>query len=358
MHVVLAAPLYPPEIGGPATDAKALFDALLAQGTRAVVVPFSKVRHFPPGIRHMAYMVLLLGALPGARALVAFDTVSVGFPCALVAKFTRVPLVVRVPGDYAWEQGTQRFGVTDTIDEFQGKRYGSNVETLRKVQRFVLGSARLVLVPSDYFLGIASSWGVRPERLKRIYLGLDFPQRERAVGKEGERIMFSLGRFVPWKGFSALLRLLPSVPGWHLVIAGDGPLRGALEEEARALGVAGRVTFTGVLPREEVLAWFSKADAFILNTSQENFSFQVLEGMASGAPVITTNVGSLPELVTDGVEGRVCAPDDLACFKRTLESVVTEPEAWERMTRLAQAKAATFSARTASRAFAQAVTSL
>jgi glycosyltransferase involved in cell wall biosynthesis len=322
------------------------------------VCAFSAVRHRPKVVRHIAYLVQLLSAARGASAIVAFDTVSVGLPAALAARVLRIPLIVRVPGDYAWEQGVQRFHVSDSIETFQRTRYGIAVEALRRVQRFVAGSAALVVVPSDYFKTIAATWGIRPERLVRIYLGMDAPEGAVPPGdRPSGRVLFSVGRFVPWKGFTLLLHLLAAAPEWQAVIAGGGPLQGALEAQARVLGVTERVRFTGPLPREEVLGWCASADAFVLNTSFESFSFQVLEAMAMGAAIITTTAGSLPELITDGVEGVLCDPGDTDAFGRALASIGGDP-AWEARREAAKKKAGKFSLAASADAFAEAIETL
>ncbi|MDR3547299.1 MAG: glycosyltransferase family 4 protein, partial [Candidatus Pacebacteria bacterium] len=218
----------------------------------------------------------------------------------------------------------------------------------------------LLVVPSNYLRGIVAQWGVRPERLMRIYLGIDFSEEPiMPTDVPDGKILFTLGRLVPWKGFAMLIDLMHELPKeWHLVIAGDGPLRGELEKQADAIGIADRITFTGALPRAEILGWYRAADAFALNTSFESFSFQVLEAMASGTPVIATNIGSLPELITNGVEGVLCTPNDSEAFKEAILSTQSEAGAWQTQTDDAVRKARGFSVETSVHAFADAVTKL
>jgi len=355
-RLVIATPLYPPEIGGPATDAAGLVAHLSKRGTVSTVCPFSSCRWLPRGIRHFAYAYRLLRGAYGADGIIAFDTFSVGLPAVLVAWLLRVPLIVRVPGDYAWEQGRQRFGVTDTLEVFQYQRYGFWVELLRKCQRLVVRRAELVVVPSDFFKGIVSSWEVDSQRLVRIYLGLDLLEESKSpTVVPGGKIVFSVGRLVPWKGFSMLIALMPLLPEWHLVIAGDGPLRVSLQEEAHTSGVADRITFTGPLTHEEVLGWLARADAFALNTSFESFSFQVLEAMLSEIPVITTTAGSLPELVLNEEEGILCAPDDAVAFRNAIASVAVDSEKWQARVAAAKRKASFFSKEASLNAFVEAI---
>src|SRR3989344_4474464 len=134
MKIVIATPLYPPDIGGPATYSKLLFDELPKRGVDVTVLSFGEVRALPKIIRHFFYFLKLLKRGRGVDIIFAQDTVSVGFPSLWASKILGKRFFVRVPGDYAWEQATQRYGVTDSVDEFQNKRYGWRVEFLRKIQ--------------------------------------------------------------------------------------------------------------------------------------------------------------------------------------------------------------------------------
>lgn len=358
--ILIATPLYPPDTGGPATDTAMLRRELPKQGIDVVVCSFGTVRHLPRGIRHVKYMLNLFKHTRDVNAIVAMDTFSVCLPALIVAKLSRKPLVVRVPGDFAWEQAVQRFNVIDSIELFQKKRYGWRVELIRSFEWFAVRQADLVMAISDFFKNIIEEWGVEPTHLVRVYLGLDVPEEVTMPPNVPEgKILFSLGRFVPWKGFSMLIELVSELPDeWQLVLAGDGPLRSTLEAQARSLGVADRVTFTGSVPHAEALGWYRAANVFALNTSFESFSFQMIEAMASGVPVIATTAGSLPELVENGIEGVLCAPNDKEAFKEAVLSVKLEEDVWKKRVKAAKHKAQRFSAEASTREFATALKKL
>src|SRR3989338_11012397 len=117
MKLVIATPLYPPEIGGPATYAKLLEEGLPGKGIEVELVKFSEVRHLPRLIRHYAYYRRVLRAAKSADVVLALDPVSVGLPAMWAAKRAGKSFVVKIVGDYAWEQGQQRFGVMQNLDE-------------------------------------------------------------------------------------------------------------------------------------------------------------------------------------------------------------------------------------------------
>ena len=134
MKILVATGLYPPEGGGPATYAKVLFDELPQKGVETTVLPFSRVRKYPPIVRHIVYFFLCLRESKGASIIYALDPVSVGLPASLAAFVTRKKFAVKIVGDYAWEQGMQRFGVTALLDDFLKKKsFPFFVQVLRSI---------------------------------------------------------------------------------------------------------------------------------------------------------------------------------------------------------------------------------
>ncbi len=273
INILLATGLYPPESGGPATYAKLLEERMPAFGFEVTVLPFRAVRHLPKIFRHAAYFLKCLGKARGVNIILAQDTVSVGFPAALAAKLTGKKFVLRVPGDYVWEQARQRYGVVDELDEFQTKSYGLRVGLLRAIQKFVARSANVVIVPSGYMQKIVGGWGVVP---MLVYNGIDIPvpyelPKERPEGF----FIVSFGRQVPWKGFDALRRVVAREPRWQLKIFDN-------------------------LPRVQAMGWVKVASVYVNNSTYEGLSHQLLEAMALGTPIVATSVGGNPELVQDG----------------------------------------------------------
>ena len=110
---------------------------------------------------------------------------------------------------------------------------------------------------------------------------------------------------------TALHRLRAARVDAHLVIAGDGPLRGELERHARALAISDRVHFIGAV--DDVRPVLAALDVFLLpSTAVESFSNAALEAMSMGRPVILSDIGGAREMITDGVEGYVVSPTELA----------------------------------------------
>ena len=104
MKILITTGIYPPDIGGPATYSKILIDELPKHNINALVLGFGEVRRLPKIIRHFLYFLKILKKGWKADIIFAQDPVSVGLPAALAAKILGKKFVLKIVGDYAWEQ--------------------------------------------------------------------------------------------------------------------------------------------------------------------------------------------------------------------------------------------------------------
>jgi teichuronic acid biosynthesis glycosyltransferase TuaC len=109
--------------------------------------------------------------------------------------------------------------------------------------------------------------------------------------------LVTVGHLVPVKAQELIVGALPLLPGVRLVVAGDGPNRGMLENLARELGVSERVSFLGAVPQSALRAHYGRADAMVLASSREGWANVLLESMACGTPVVASRVWGTPEVV-------------------------------------------------------------
>lgn len=307
MRILIATGIFPPDIGGPATYSKILSEELPKHGIGVEVLSFGSVRKLPKIIRHFVYFCKIFWQGRGVDLIYAQDPVSVGFPSALASMILRKPLLLKVVGDYAWEQGVQRFGVEDLLDNFLNKKYGLRVEFLRWVEKFVARRADKIITPSEYLKSVIVKWGVSPKKIKVIYNSVSFQgisknkEELRQELKLSGKVMVSVGRLVPWKGFEMLIEIMSEIskkyPDAQLLIIGSGPYLEKLQVASHKLQA--RANFLGSLPHDQVLKYLKAADIFLLNTGYEGFSHQILEAMAVGAPIISTSVGGNAEILKD-----------------------------------------------------------
>ena len=306
MKLIIATPLYPPEIGGPATYAKLLVEGLPKKGIEVSLEKFNDVRHLPKIIRHYMYYRRVLKAARNADVVLALDPVSVGLPAMWAARRAGKPFVVKIVGDYAWEQGRQRFGITQNLDEFvKTARVPFPVRVLRRIQTRVAAAATRVIVPSEYLQDIVSAWGIPRAEIQVINNAINIPARLPTFGKEpGTFLIVSAGRDVPWKHFDALKRVgenNPKHPNWRVHIASN-------------------------VPREEALGWMKAADVFVLNSSYEGFPHALIEAMTLGIPVVATDAKFHRNLLGDGQAGLLVPIGDDHALEKALETLAQDPD--------------------------------
>lgn len=327
MKVVIATPLYPPEIGGPATYAKLLEDGLPGKGIEVEVVKFGDVRHLPKLVRHIAYYRRVLRAAHAADMVLALDPVSTGLPALWAARKARKPFVVKIVGDYAWEQGRQRFGVTQTLDEFVKTRdVPFSVCIFRRIQTYVAQNAVKIFVPSEYLKNIVATWGIPREKIEVIYNAVSVESIgvvPEAVAKLPRPLVVTAGRLVPWKNIDGVIDAVANMSGVSLAIVGDGPERATLARRASEK-LSDRAVFTGELSHEDTLAVLKSADVFVLNSSYEGLSHLLIEAQALGVPTVATRVGGNPEVITDEKDGLLVPSGDTAALTSAVVRILSD----------------------------------
>ncbi|MCB1740624.1 MAG: glycosyltransferase [Gammaproteobacteria bacterium] len=160
-------------------------------------------------------------------------------------------------------------------------------------------------------------------------------QARAALGLEGQgRILLSVGSLIYRKGFDRVIRALPAVltdgEDVHLHIIGSSGPEGDYERELRALaaeqGVAERVHFVGVVRNEGLQQWYNAADLYCLMSRGEGSPNVLTEALACGCPAVATRVGSVPEIMADGVpRGTVVENDDDFDFAGAIREMLARP---------------------------------
>lgn len=331
--ILIATGIFPPDIGGPAIYSKLLLEELPKQGIDVKVLSFGSVRHLPKIICHLAYGMRLMTCGRSADIIFAQDPVSVGFPAAVVSGLLRKKFLLKVVGDYAWEQwqqsrkGQGARGKFVTPDDFQNQKFNFITELRRKIQKFVARRAKLIVTPSNYLKKIVSMWDILPDKISVVYNAFESPKlnmsKEEARKKLGlfGHILVSAGRNVPWKGFQTLKDLMveikQQIPNAKLFVFHNEP-------------------------RENLLLYIRASDIFVLNTAYEGFSHQILEAMALGVPVITTNIGGNPEIMRDHENGFLVGFNDKEALKNKIIELLNNKNLAENFSEKSKATASQF----------------
>jgi glycosyltransferase involved in cell wall biosynthesis len=314
VNVLVVSGIWPPDVGGPASHAPEVAEFLAGRGHRVEVVttaaappaaetyPVHWISRAQPAVLRYARGAALV-ARASSRADVVYSTGMFG-RTRIGTLVSRVPRVLKLTGDPAYERAA-RYGLTSlALDEFQRSSV-AGVVWLKALRDVLLSGASRYVCPSASLAGIAARWRlIDAERIVVLPNPVSVPttgDREglrRRHGFDGPTLVFA-GRLAPVKALDVAVDALREVEGVSLVIAGDGPERGRLESAARGLPVR----FLGAQPRAVVPELFTAADAVLLTSIWENFPHAVVESLAAGTPVIATEVGGVTEIVTEGVNG-------------------------------------------------------
>ncbi len=213
---------------------------------------------------------------------------------------------------------------------------------------------RYVAVSRDIATWLTSVVGVRPERVRQIYNGVDHerfkPRASKPLallpqswcGLDDMLVVGTVGRLTPVKDQQLLLRAASELcrtepelaARLRVVIVGDGPLRGELEALVARSGLTETVWLAG--ERSDVPELLQLMDVFVLPSLGEGISNTVLEAMASGLPVVATNVGGNRELVEEGVNGALIPVGDVTALSSSLSMLLNNDGERRRRGRNAQ----------------------
>ncbi|MDX9703055.1 MAG: glycosyltransferase [Candidatus Auribacterota bacterium] len=188
--------------------------------------------------------------------------------------------------------------------------------------KYFFKRADLMITVCDHIKNILISiYGIPPVQIQTVYNGIELAKYSQKCDKtqiaaefgikNSSCIIGFMGRLIPLKGCHKLLRAVQDVilsdKNCYLVIIGDGTERDALEKLAKDLRIDNNVIFTGA--RDDIPRLLKLFDIFVLPSEVEAFPRVVEEALASGIPVIATNVGGVSEILRDGVDGFLIKTD-------------------------------------------------
>lgn len=251
-----------------------------------------------------------------------------GFIAALVSHLTGTPLVVSLPGSDVFMAGRNPL--------------------FRRMARLAFDRAALLTTNSADLRDEAVRLGADPRKFELIIYGVD-PQalkpdptgvaelRSR-LGLDDAVVILGVGRFVHKKGFDVLIRAMPELaakfPQARAVLVGDGDLREEWIALARQLGLADRVTFAGIVPRDQINTYYNMADIFAMPSvvrPADGLNVCVADALACGRPVVASDVAGNPLVIRDGEDGFLVPQNDPAALAEALGRLIADPQLRRRM---------------------------
>lgn len=235
----------------------------------------------------------------------------------------------------------------------EGSREGFVTELARRAGIRLLYRFADRVVPNSEALGrqLVERFGIPAPKVAVLPNPVDIEAIAALAGRGAEApasdavpVIAGMGRLSREKGFDLLVRAMADVrPGARLVLAGEGPERGALGDLAGRLGVAGRVEFAGFLANPyPVLA---NAAVFVLPSRYEGFPNALVEAMSLGVPCVAARCPTGPdEIVTDGVDGLLVPAEDPPGLAAAINRLLDDAPLRDRLGRAARQRARAYDA--------------
>lgn len=292
-----------------------IYERRLLEGLRQIghdVLHLELPASFPdPDPRDMERAVAVLAALPADRPLILDGLVFGAVDTQGLAR-VRAPVVAMIHHPLALETGLSP----------------ARRDHLFRTEYDNLRLARHVLVPSPHTRRILiDRYGMAPDGITIVRPGVDRPRLDPAP--VSPPLILSVGILHPRKGHDILVKALSRLSDldWQAVIAGNPWDTGhaeALRRQVAASPVAARITLAGLVTDDELQALYARASVFALATRYEGHGIVFDEALVRGLPIVSCDVGAVPETVPQGA-GLLVPPDDPARFADALRSLVDDP---------------------------------
>jgi colanic acid/amylovoran biosynthesis glycosyltransferase len=199
----------------------------------------------------------------------------------------------------------------------------------------LVGAARVIVTETDYAAQfLRERFPEHSHRIHRIYNGLNLAEFGRTNFSSTPPLIVAVGRLIAKKGFADLIRACGLlVERGRLVqceIIGEGPLENELRAQIDQLNLQDRVALSGAKPQREVRQRLAAASVFVLPSvvdaegGMDNLPTVIMEAMATGLPVISTDIGGIPEMLIQNETGFLVRPGDAGALAGAIEKVIDD----------------------------------
>ncbi len=344
MRICLVAPYYAPHIGGVETAVQELAKFMVDRGEDVTVLTSRYSRHMPALERREGVVVKRVPTM-----FVAFRTPMM--PAVhnailegewdIVHSHTPPPFTAYFAVTAANTLGVPHALTYHCDDEIPVPAIGPVVVALYResLGRYTLSHSDQVITSTPSYARTSRlAWRYDPEvvgnavdvdRFNPMVDGSKIRRHLQIPPAEEAHMVMSVGRLVPHKGVEFLLEAVPMMnESAHVVIVGRGEWRGMLEESARRLGIAHRVTFAGSVPWPELPNYHRAADIFVLPSISrlEAFGIVGLEAMSSQRPVVLSDIPGVRDVIEDGKEGLLSRPTDPKDIAEKVNTLIADPQ--------------------------------
>jgi len=205
-----------------------------------------------------------------------------GIPCGYIAMKLKLPYIVSLRGS--------------DVPFYNKRFYWQDKIFFKNLSKKIWKNAKEVVANSEGLKQLALESSPKQE-ISVIYNGININEFKPLKNKKPNKniVLISTGRLIERKGYKYLIEAVKEVEGFELWLIGDGNIKSELEQLSR--NSKSKIIFLGKKPHNEIITYLQKADIFCLPSLNEGMSNSILEAMATGLPIITTDTGGSKELI-------------------------------------------------------------
>ncbi len=362
MNILHISSNYPPEIGGLATSVPPLARELIKKGHNARVLTrdakdylsFEVLEGIPvyrsmrvPGYFYNPPIAAFKSLAMGFKArriiekeeieIIHSHDINVSAIAGIVGtKFKDVKKVTKFPGDLAWELLSLTRWKGESPEEFFEKG-GHLIGIIESVQRAICNRYDAIIAPSKYMKGTLVKYsGVESSKIHVVYNAIrSHSYSEGDIDKLRKRLLdgskysvISACRMVPWKGVEYLIEAFKTLPGdIRLILIGDGPIKEDLQKRSKGLNIK----FLNKVPHSQIQKYIQASDVYALPSIYEPSALALLDCLVTQTPIIATNVGGTPEIISDGKTGLLIKDRNPEAIAHSIQRLLSEEELYNKI---------------------------
>jgi glycosyltransferase involved in cell wall biosynthesis len=246
------------------------------------------------------------------------------------------------PDCFAAMRCAHKYGkkVVVTIHGNEAIGYLDNINKKKKYIQTLLEVDHIVSVSNDLKNKMVNDYGIHESKISVLPNGIDLKKffliekgearRKLGIKHSDNKICVSVTRLSEEKSLHTMIEALKYCDkNIYLYIIGDGHLKDFLKEKIEALAFQDRVFLLGPLPHNIISWWMNAADFFLLSSIREGCPVVIHEALACGVPIVSTNIGGIPDIVENGIHGLLCPPDNPEEFAKSLMAAISNT--WDRL---------------------------
>ena len=322
MKIVIAAPLFPPDIGGPATYTYNLAKGFAQQGIDVLVVTFGAAKNLlwertSQGfkkieiprqtnkiVNYFSYFSQILQNSRDVDVIYIHDIWSVGLPVFFANLFLRKKMILRLGGDSLWEKAAQKYDIKVSLEDFYKQNQSRKLFFSRFLQDMILRKTAKIIFSCEFLKDIFLKYRKAPANKSVIIensQGIDIVDNQELIidKPNSEKIILFAGRLAKCKNLETLLkvfcRLTEQDSSLRLRLIGQGPQLSELMSLATHLGLAGKVQFVSPQSQETIFAQIAASYLCCLVSFTEVSPNFALECLALKKPLVLTKHNGLPK---------------------------------------------------------------